>query len=88
MRGDRGRRVHGLEAAAAGDVGDVDVGDVLGPCPSCAAELRVCRAQNPSTGRVERAIVHPVPFCTYYGETDPEAIERDVARSREENARG
>jgi hypothetical protein len=29
--------------------------------------------------------MHPVPFCTYYGEADPAIIERDVARSKEEN---
>lgn len=76
------KRIHGLDAAGAGDVGDVDGGEFLGPCPSCGAELLVVRVQNPRTGRVERAILHPVPFCTYYGETDPTAIERDVAQRR------
>ena len=77
------KRKHGLSAAGAGDLGAVDDGDLLGPCPSCAAELRVSHAQNPHTGRVERVIIHPVPFCTYYGETDPATIERDVRRAQE-----
>ena len=79
------KRVHGLEAAAAGEVGSVDADEILGPCPSCAAELRVGRVKNPSTGRVGRALMHPVPFCTYYGETDPASIEGDIERAQKEN---
>jgi hypothetical protein len=77
----RDKRVHGLDAADAGDVGDVD-GEVFGPCPSCAAELLLARVENPITGRMERALMHPIPFCTYYGETDADKIERDVERAR------
>ncbi len=76
------KRPHGLNAAGAGDVGSIDDGEVVGPCPSCGAELRAGRARNPITRRVERALMHPVPFCTYYGETDPATIERDVAEAR------
>lgn len=72
------KRRHDLSAASGGDVGAVDDGDFLGPCPSCATELHVGRALNPGTGRVERVIMHAVPFCTYFGETDPVTIERDV----------
>ena len=79
------KRVHGLDAAGAGDAGAVNVGEVLGPCPSCGADLYVGRVQNPRTGRVERALMHPVPFCTYYGVTDPATIERDIARTQKEN---
>ena len=82
------RRRHDLNAAGGGDVDVVDDGALLGPCPSCAAGLRVGRALNPSTGRVERVIMHAVPFCTYFGETDPAAIERDVQRSNKEKKRG
>jgi hypothetical protein len=78
------KRVHGLSAIGAGDVGGVH-GESIGPCPSCGAELHAGRALNPHTGRVERAMMHPVPFCTYYGETDPAAIERDIERSKKEN---
>jgi len=80
------KRKHSLSAAGAGDLGGVDGGDLLGPCPSCAAELRVGHAQNPHTGRVGRVIMHPVPFCTYYGETDPTTIERDVRRAQEDSS--
>jgi hypothetical protein len=76
------KRVHGLEAAGAGDVGGVEGGEALGPCPSCTASLCVAFVKNPRTGRVERALIHPVPFCTYYGETDPTVIEDAVARTR------
>lgn len=75
------KRVHDLDKAGAGDAGDVG-GDILGPCPSCGADLHVARAKNPHTGRVELALMHTVPFCTYYGETDPAAIERDVERAK------
>lgn len=74
------KRVHGMEAAGAGDLGAVAQGRLLGPCPSCGAELRVTRHLNPSTGRDEDAILHPSPFCTYYGETDADVIARDVIR--------
>ena len=79
------KRVHGLDKAGAGDAGAIDSEDVIGPCPSCGADLSAGRAQNPHTGRVERVLMHPVPFCTYYGETDPDAIERDIKRAQEEN---
>jgi len=76
------KRKHGVDAAGAGDLGGVEIGDVLGPCPSCTAELHVGHIQNPHTGRIGRVIMHPMPFCTYYGETDPETIERDVRARR------
>jgi hypothetical protein len=79
------KRVHGLDAAGGGDAGAVDSDEVLGPCPSCGTELYVGRVENPRTGRVERALMHPVPFCTYYGETDPHTIEGDVERAQKEN---
>ena len=85
MSGAIDKRVHGLDAAGAGDAGAVDGGEVLGPCPSCGADLHVGRVENPRTGRVERALMHPVPFCTYYGETNPATIERAIARERKEN---
>lgn len=79
----REKRAHGASAAGAGDLGTVDDGAILGPCPSCATTLSVGHARNPHTDRVERVIIHPMPFCTYYGETDPAAIERDVHLAKE-----
>lgn len=78
MNGTRDKNMHDLDAAGAGDVGAVAEGDVLGPCPSCGAELRKTHVKHPHTGRLERALMHPVPFCAYYGETDPAAIERAI----------
>jgi hypothetical protein len=77
----RDRRPHGLEAAGGGDAGDVAAGDRLGSCPSCGAELRTTLARDPTTGRVERAILHPIPFCSYFGETDPTTIECDIRKA-------
>lgn len=79
------KRFHSLSAAGAGDLGPIDAGDILGPCPSCATELRVTSVENPRTGRTARALVHPVPFCAYYGATDPSAIERAIERGAKEN---
>ena len=79
------KRIHGLDAAGAGDVGGVTSDEILGPCPSCAAELHATYVKNPSTDRVERALMHPVPFCTYYGQTDPDVIECDIERTRKES---
>jgi hypothetical protein len=76
------KRVHDLAAAGAGDLGTVPAGDVLGACPSCDAELRVCTVRHPHTGRVERALQHPVPFCAYFGKTDPTEIEQEIERRR------
>ena len=76
------KRRHGLTAAGAGDLGAVPTGDLLGACPSCNAELRICHMLNPISGKIERAMQHPVPFCTYFGETDSAEIERAIARER------
>jgi len=77
------KRLHGLNAASAGNLGSIDTGSLLGPCPSFGAELHDTHVKDPRTGRVERGMVHPVPFCTYFGETDPAVIERDVRRAQE-----
>jgi len=76
------RDLHGLDAAGAGDVGTVGAGEPLGPCPSCGSELSVVLAKDPRSGGMGRAILHPVPFCTYFGETDPSVIERAVLHRR------
>jgi len=79
------KRVHNLNRAGAGDVGDVDGEVLLGPCPSCGADLHAGHAKNPRTGRVERFLMHDEPFCTYYAETDPAAIERAVTKKQKES---
>lgn len=76
----REHRRHGIERAGAGDVGFIELGQVLGPCPRCGAILHVTFADDPKSGRRGRAITHPVPFCSYYGETDPAAIEAAIKR--------
>jgi hypothetical protein len=76
------KRIHGIEAARGGDAGAIEIGTSIGPCPSCGADLRVTFAMNPATGKRERALIHSVPFCSYYGETDPTQIERDVKEAR------
>ena len=79
------KRIHGLDKAGAGDAGAVESEYVIGPCPSCGADLFIGYAEDPRTKRVLRGLMHPVPFCTYYGETDPRDIERDIERAQKEN---
>ena len=50
------KRVHDLAAAGAGDLGVVPVGEILGACPSCGAEMRTFDVMNPRSGRIERAL--------------------------------
>lgn len=76
------RRVHGSEAAGAGDLGSVQAGEVIGACPSCGAALLAGTTTNPASGRVERGLLHPMPFCSYFGETDADEIEREVDRGQ------
>lgn len=75
-------RKHGPEAARAGDLGAVTTDEVLGPCPSCGAELHVGHAMDPRTQRTQRTMLHPMPFCSYFGETDAHEIEREIERER------
>lgn len=56
--------------------------DALGPCPGCDADLTVSTAINPDTGKRARVLLHPMPFCHYYGATDPTKIEIDVLKAR------
>lgn len=78
----RSKRIHGSDAAGAGELPPIPVGEALGPCPSCNAELCAVEAVNPNTGRPTRALVHPIPFCTYFGETTSEVIEQDILRAK------
>jgi hypothetical protein len=79
------RRIHGIEAAGAGSIENVSAFELLGPCPSCGADLHVGNADIPRTGRPARALMHAMPFCTYYGETPADVIERDVQNARKMN---
>ena len=76
------KRVHDLAAAGAGDLGSVAIGNVLGSCPSCGAELRTGVVMHPHSGRSKRALQHPVPFCSYFGETNAGEIEQEIVRRR------
>jgi len=74
-------RIHGRDAATAGDLGTVD--DVAGTVPELRGRAAL-RSREASTDRPPRArAAHPTPFCTYYGDTDPKTIERDVQRAKE-----
>lgn len=79
---ERQQRPHGVEAAGAGDLGKVSSGMEFGPCPGCGAELRTMQITDPHTNRAARALAHPTPFCTYFGETDSTVIERAVTAAR------
>lgn len=82
---DTRKRVHGIDKAGAGDAGVIDVDQVLGPCPSCGADLIIGYAKDPRTKRVMRGLLHPILFCTYYGETDPSEIESAIDHAQKEN---
>lgn len=72
-------RPYGSESATGGPV-DVDEGtaEELAPCPSCGAMLATCTAEP--DGHRELAIMHPMPFCDYFGRTEPEVILDDLMR--------
>jgi hypothetical protein len=72
-------RKHDISAAGAGDLGVVPAGDPVGPCPSCGEPLRAIKIEHPHSGRMTRALAHPVPFCSYFGETSADEIERAIA---------
>jgi hypothetical protein len=67
---------YSLEAAGAGDLGSVIFkAEDVGPCPSCGATVSMTRAANPHNhGELTAALIHPVPFCHYFGITPSEAI--------------
>jgi hypothetical protein len=75
------REENAVRAHGEVPVVEVPAGEVLGACPACSAELRVGDLLNPLSGCVERSLLHPVPFCTYFGETDSSKIVAAV-RSR------
>jgi hypothetical protein len=70
------RRTQSLPAEGTPD--EAPAGEVLGACPACRAELRVGDLLNPLSGLVERSLLHPAPFCTYFGETDSSEIVAEV----------
>jgi hypothetical protein len=75
-------RPYGIEAAGAGDLGDLSsLGTELGPCPSCAAMILVGMTPNPLNGELTKMLTHPVPFCHYFGATDADIIERTILSS-------
>lgn len=64
-------RPHGASAASGGVV-NIDQGEELAPCPSCSAML----STGESGGMV--ALMHPMPFCDYFGRTAPEVVLEDL----------
>lgn len=71
---------HGLEAAGGGDLGDIKLEKRrdVGPCPSCSEPLIAGVTVHPGTQMPAMVMMHPEPFCTYFGVTSPEQIEQDV----------
>lgn len=50
---------------------------VIGSC-KCGALLSVGTASNPANGEPSTCLLHPMPYCAYYANTEPEQILRDV----------
>ncbi len=79
-------RRHDARACNDAEVIEVaDIGEQIGPCPSgCGAILSIGLAPRPSNPRKsERVLMHPIPFCTYYGKVDPDAIIAEVVARAE-----
>lgn len=72
--------LHGVDKAGAGDLGEINPGEVTGKCPSCGAELRMGDVFDPVTQREQKALSHAVPFCSYFGETSPEEIMKAIGK--------
>lgn len=75
---DEARAVHGVEACGAGDLGKTSLGMVIGKCPSCGKPISGGETVDPRTGLQTRFLSHPIPFCSYFGETEPERIMREM----------
>lgn len=75
------KRVHASSAAGAGNLGAIHDTASLGPCPSCGADLRIGTIKDPRTQRQAKGLLHPMPFCTYFGETDPGEIAEHIKRA-------
>lgn len=75
--------MHGADACGAGEIPPacaIDIGERLGPCPSCHAEIAAGLVDNPlDPAKKMRALFHSIPFCTYFGQTDTEQIAADIA---------
>lgn len=52
----------------------------VGPCPACGGTLKIGEAIDPHTGKKAKALFHEMPFCHYYGSTDPRQIEEDMKK--------
>lgn len=66
-------------ACGAGFLGEVNHGDEIGPCPSCGAAISSSSAPNPNYGgQIETIVMHPIPFCDYFGATSAETMVHDM----------
>ncbi len=78
-----GERKYDGQHAGAGDLGnviDTTKSDVIGSCPSCGAELSVNRVDH--KGKRRDVLLHAMPFCHYFGATDPDRIVQDVTLAK------
>lgn len=61
----------------------VDKGVVVGACPSCGATISKGIVGNPDRdGAPTPMLMHPMPFCHYFGVTTPENIVIDMRTGR------
>ncbi len=72
---------HGSDACGAGDLGAVKAGKDLGPCPSCGSLLKLGTGVDPTDGKVRDMLLHPMPFCDYFGASDPDVVMRDLKKA-------
>lgn len=61
-----------------GETSEVHTGHAIGTC-KCGATLSIGTANDPlQRDKPTACLMHPMPFCAYYANTDPEQILRDV----------
>lgn len=72
-------KMNGPEMAGAGHLGNLNKdGEELGQCPGCGALIGKATATHPETKKVIDVMTHPLPFCHYFGITEPTDIVKEM----------
>lgn len=60
----------------------ISKGDEIGACPSCSATISKTIVTHPEHHRPMESPIHPMPYCHYFGVTDPDRIVSDIRTGR------
>lgn len=55
----------------------------VGSCPACGAMVSTGLVVHPRTQQSQRGLLHPMPFCHYFGATEPEQVVADIRAKAE-----